>query len=96
MSANTILLDFSVDTTNLTEEGIQSIESDVVKTLESQLKSESLQNLTKSEIPSGGHMAVFLGPRGSVITIRVYPNGLVTVNIDYYLEEGKIPLLTLE
>jgi len=96
MSANTILLDFSVDTDVVTAKGFDTIERDVVTLVESQLNGDSLKRLTSSEIASGGLLAVYTGPRGSVISIRLYPVGLVTINIDYYLEEDQEPLLSLE
>lgn len=77
--------------------GFENVEADIVQSLEGQLKApKSLEKLSCRAIESGGNLSVYLGPRGSIVTIRLYPNGLVTTNIDYYLNEGENPLLTLE
>jgi len=64
--------------------------------------------LTRQELTPGaskGQPAVFQtgtvsllnGPRASIITIRVYTVvDLITINIDYYLAKGDIPLLSLQ
>lgn len=59
--------------------------------------SNSLEKLLQKEIsPIGDNLSVYSGPKLSIINLRTFPNGLVTINIDYFLEEGSAPLLSLE
>ncbi len=74
----------------------------VVGALEASFGGSSLTSIaTGTEVEASeldrGTVSIFLGPRGSIITIRIYaPIGLVTINLDYYLREGEAPLLTLQ
>ncbi|ODM92916.1 Spermine synthase [Orchesella cincta] len=119
--ANTILLDFSVHPSYLTDEGnfnltliveahyslllphyflpsgFQKLEKEIVSELEKHMGVNSLVKLLGKMIsPIGDNLSIYSGPRLSVINFRTFPNGLVTINIDYFMEEGAQPLLTLE
>ncbi|CAL8118643.1 unnamed protein product [Orchesella dallaii] len=95
--ANTILLDFSVNPSYLTDEGFHKLEKEIVNGLEKHMGVNSLERiLTKVISPIGDNLSVYAGPRLSVINVRTFSNGLVTINIEYFLEEGAQPILTLE
>jgi len=65
--------------------------------LDSHFGCGSTEIITKKELsPIGDNVAIYSGPRASIINIRAYSNGLITVNVDYYLGDGEKPLLTLE
>ncbi|XP_021945432.1 spermine synthase isoform X2 [Folsomia candida] len=107
MCANIHLLDFSVDPAHLTGEGQAKLEKEVVAAITTQLETtkegkeqepfpELEKVLSKQLSPLGDYLAIYAGPRNSVISIRSYPTGLLTVNVEYYLQDGDKPLLTLE
>lgn len=54
-----------------------------------------LKHLTESSV-DGNLLILFTGPRSSIITVRGYPEGLVTINIEYFKQDDDEALLSFE
>ncbi|CAL8105335.1 unnamed protein product [Orchesella dallaii] len=93
--ANTILLDFKVENSSLTQDGFNKLEMEVVEGLEKHFGVNSMEKLMVKTLPSkGDHLSVFMGPQQSVINLRTFSNGLVSIIIDYLRDGDEEPLLT--
>ncbi|KAG7299854.1 hypothetical protein JYU34_016874 [Plutella xylostella] len=91
MSVQTILLDFSVDPARLGDECGQRAVFDQLETV---LK-DYIPNLVLSADVKidGGSLKLLVGKKGTSVSTRLFDQGLVTVNIEYYKEENEAPLM---
>ncbi|PSN38083.1 hypothetical protein C0J52_00836 [Blattella germanica] len=94
MAVNSILLDFSVTSTRLTNaeesRGVQDDMESVLANFVPGLKKKSVYDF------GGSFMALLTADRGTVVTLRGFPQGLVTCNIEYYKDDEEKPLLLFE
>ena len=94
MVAHTVLLDFTVSANAIADsEKRLNLKSSIANVLKEHFL--GLKPLTESYI-DGSLLVLYTGPRGSLITVRGYSEGLVTVNIEYYKRDDEDALLTFE
>ncbi|XP_076255614.1 spermine synthase isoform X2 [Rhynchophorus ferrugineus] len=94
MAVNTILLDFSVDPSLTKTDGSFTVLSTNIENVLRDFLT-GLKTISSFEL-EGSLIKIFTANRGTVVNLRIYSNGLVTLNIDYYKGEKQEPLLTLE
>uniref|UniRef100_A0A0V0G6B9 Putative spermidine synthase n=1 Tax=Triatoma dimidiata TaxID=72491 RepID=A0A0V0G6B9_TRIDM len=91
MAVNTILLDFTVKPSqfpyNLQEELM-------TKVLEHFFP--HLTKVHKREMEDGGFLLLFTAIRGSFLSIRSFPQGLITINIEYYKKDSDEEILNFK
>lgn len=94
MAVNTILLDFSVDPKLVKDESQLCV---VFTNIENILRDflGNLQVSTSLHV-AGGLLKLYTSDFGTVTTVRIFNNGLVTVNIEYYKEEKQEALFSYE
>ncbi|XP_077297738.1 spermine synthase isoform X2 [Arctopsyche grandis] len=96
MSVQTVLLDFSVEAGRAEDEpGQKALLSGVEPLLRKHLP--GLSAAARVQMPhAGGALLLLLADRGASVSVRVFPQGLITVNIEYYKADGDKPLLDFE
>ncbi|XP_057327470.1 spermine synthase isoform X2 [Microplitis mediator] len=94
MVAHTVLLDFTVSSNVITDvEKRSNLKSTIVNVLNDYFN--DLKPLTEATI-DGSFIVLYSGPRASLITVRGYPQGLVTINVEYYKQDEEEALLSFE
>lgn len=94
MVAHTVLLDFTVSSNMIADmEQRSGLKSAIANVLSEHFV--GLKPLTESNI-DGSLLVLYTGPRGSLITVRGYTEGLITLNIEYYKQDDQEALLTFE
>lgn len=94
MVAHTVLLDFTVSGSMIADvEKRSNLKSAIANVLAEHFT--GLKPLTESSI-DGSLLVLYTGPRGSLITVRGYVEGLITLNIEYYKQDDEEALLTFE
>jgi len=94
MAVNTLLLDFSVS-------------SSIVNSLDQRISIlREVENIIRDYLPGltqitelaidDGYFRVYKCENGAIITSRIYKNGIITINIEYYRGEKEEPMLTYE
>uniref|UniRef100_A0A1B6IFN9 PABS domain-containing protein n=1 Tax=Homalodisca liturata TaxID=320908 RepID=A0A1B6IFN9_9HEMI len=92
MAINTILLDLSVDALKIIEKTallltIQEVLSKFIP---------DLKETNSMSFGGGGFLCTYTAARDSFITVRGFPQGLVSINVEYYREDGDESLLPFE
>uniref|UniRef100_A0A0K8SA20 PABS domain-containing protein n=1 Tax=Lygus hesperus TaxID=30085 RepID=A0A0K8SA20_LYGHE len=90
MAVNTILLDFKVDRSHFEDD--HKSEELLSKALSSFFP--TLTKVVSRQMDDGGSLVVYTGPLGSFISVRAFPEGALTINIEYYRKEGADELVT--
>ncbi|CAD1469995.1 unnamed protein product, partial [Heterotrigona itama] len=94
MVAHTVLLDFTVPSNVIVDvEKRSNLKIAIANVLQEHF--DSLKPLTESSI-DGSFLVLYTGPKGSLITVRGYTEGLITVNIEYYKRDEEEALLDFE
>lgn len=94
MVAHTVLLDFTVSTNVIADADKRSnLKSAIANVLNDHFN--GLKPFTEANI-DGSFIILYTGPRGSLITVRGYPEGLVTINVEYYKRDEDDALLTFQ
>lgn len=94
MVAHTVLLDFTVSSNVISDaEKRLNLKSSIVNVLNDNFV--GLKKLTETSVDDG-FIVLYSGPKNSLITVRGYPQGLVTINIEYYKLEDDEALMTFE
>ncbi|XP_063975289.1 spermine synthase isoform X3 [Diachasmimorpha longicaudata] len=94
MVAHTVLLDFTVSSNVVCDTDKRSnLKSSIASVLRDHF--DGLKTLTDSTIDNS-FFVLYAGPRSSLITVRGYAEGLVTVNIEYYKQDDEEALMSLE
>ncbi|KAH8316732.1 spermine synthase [Drosophila bipectinata] len=95
MAAQTILFDFTLDKDKTSDEKQRQ---DVAKILRNELEHifPQLELAYCMESPDNGYFAVLHENKATVITVRIFQHGLLTLNVEYFLPEGKEPVLSFE
>ncbi|XP_067646937.1 spermine synthase isoform X2 [Eurosta solidaginis] len=94
MTAQTILFDFTVDAEKISDckqrQEIAKVVRGEVENIFPQV--ELVYQMTMED----GYFCVLTENKETIITLRIFRQGLVTMNIEYYLEEGKQPLMSFD
>lgn len=94
MSANSVLLDFSLDPTRINDEVSRK---DIVKLCKEHLeKFISGLKITYDMLTDDGYLCILNAPGAIITTIRFFNQGLITINIEYYRAESEAPKITFE
>ncbi|XP_049313036.1 spermine synthase-like [Bactrocera dorsalis] len=94
MTAQTILFDFSVDSERTTD---TKQRQEIAKVVRGEVENIFPQvELAYQMTMEDGFFCVFTENKETMITLRIFQQGLVTLNIEYYLEDGKEPLMTFD
>ncbi|XP_014214939.1 spermine synthase isoform X1 [Copidosoma floridanum] len=94
MVAHTVLLDFTVPANQIKDtEKRTNLKSNITNVLKEHFN--GLKYLNEHFVDEG-LLVLFTGPRNSLITVRGYSEGLVTVNIEYFMQEGDDALLSYD
>lgn len=94
MAVNTILLDFSVDPNCVKNDNqLSVISTNVENVLRDYLTNMKLQN---NMMLDDSLFKLYSGDLGVICTVRVFNNGLVTINIEYYKGDKQEPLIDYE
>lgn len=94
MAVNTVLFDFSVDPKSVsTETQLTQLATNIENILRDHL--QNLKQLSSFFIDSG-LFKLYSSDFGTVSNIRVFGNGIITVNIEYYKADKQEPLLSFE
>ncbi|XP_016965987.1 spermine synthase isoform X2 [Drosophila biarmipes] len=95
MAAQTILFDFTLDKDKTAdEEGRQQ----VAKILRNELEHlfPQLELAYSMESPENGYFAVLHENKDTVVTCRIFQHGLLTLNVEYFLPDGKEPIISFD
>ncbi|XP_018321679.1 spermine synthase isoform X1 [Agrilus planipennis] len=94
MAAHTVLLDFTVDSNQTKNE---SQKSSISTTIENILRDYLSELKQVSTVPFDDSICkLYTSESNVLITIRIFKNGLVTLNIEYYKPDNKEPLFSFE
>lgn len=94
MVAHTVLLDFTVSSNVIVDvEKRSNLKLAIANVLGKHFN--GLKPLTESNI-DGSLLILYTGPKGSLITVRGYTEGLITLNIEYYKRDDEEALLDYE
>lgn len=94
MSANSVLMDFSLDPTRINDEVSRK---DIVKLCKEHLeKYISGLKITFDMLTEDGYLCILNAPGAIITTIRFFNQGLITVNIEYYRAESEAPKISFE
>ncbi|KAI8123243.1 spermine synthase isoform X2 [Lucilia cuprina] len=94
MAAQTILFDFTVDKER---SGDAKERQEIAKVLRHELEHIFPQLEMAYQMPmDDGYFAVLAENKETIVTLRIFPQGLVTINVEYYLEEGKEQLMSFD
>lgn len=94
MAAHTLLLDFSVDPTQVKSESQLSLLSTNMENILRDYLS-NLKLVTSFNI-DGGLFRLYTSDLGAVTSLRIFNNGLITLNVEYYKGDKQEPLLSFE
>lgn len=92
MSVNTILLDLSVDQTILQSQNDKQLFLVTAETI----LSKHLPNLTRLIATDSGEWVLrfYQINENATVAIRIYRNGFVTINIEFYTPEDQEPIIS--
>ncbi|CAG0912995.1 unnamed protein product [Notodromas monacha] len=90
MVVNTILLDFILPNPH-EDDGKPP---DALKVVETVLEKHKLSTIHRAPIDGSSTMAIMEGPQGATATVRIHPQGMVTVTLEYYVTKGQSPLFS--
>nr|CAH7712225.1 unnamed protein product [Callosobruchus chinensis] len=94
MAANTILLDFSVEPGAVKNDNQMQV---VATNIENVLKDYLTSLKQVHGLPfQGGLLRLYTADPGVTVFLRVYGNGLITINMEYFKGDKDNPLLTFE
>lgn len=94
MAAQTILFDFTVAKERVAEL-LERHEISEVLRRELELVFPQLELIYQMRMDKG-YFCTLTENKEVFITLRIFSQGLITINIEYYLEEDKEPLLSLD
>lgn len=95
MSVNTVLLDFSIEPSTISDEIKQK---DLLKMIIEILEKYFPQNLKIiwETTTSDGYLFIFNERDGVILTLRFFNVGLITINIEYYKIDQESPIISFE
>lgn len=94
MSAQTVLLDLSIDPSRISDEaGLK----DVLKLLEKGLLEYFPQiKLIFETTTSDGHLSVFSQNNTIFLNARFFNSGIITINIEFFIDDAEQPFVTFD
>ncbi|KAK7864487.1 hypothetical protein R5R35_003106 [Gryllus longicercus] len=94
MAINTILLDFTVNPTSISDvEERQQLQSDIESIVVEYIPSLKFKQTIDTD---GGFLSLYSGEREVLLSLRGFVRGFVSINIEYYKEDKEKPLLAFE
>lgn len=99
MAANSVLLDFSIDPTRITDDlSRKDIVKVVIGNLEKYLRIENLNKVYDMLVEGDGYLCLLQAQthRGLIISLRFFNEGLITVNIEYFRKEGIAQIISFD
>ncbi|EDV51546.1 spermine synthase isoform X1 [Drosophila erecta] len=95
MAAQTILFDFTLDKDKTADEEARL---QVAKILRNELEQlfPQLELAYSMESLENGYFAVLHENKDTVITCRIFQHGLLTLNVEYFLPDGKEPIISFD
>lgn len=94
MAAQTVLLDFSIDSSRISDEVAQK---DVVKLLEKGLLEFFPQiKLIFETSTSDGHLCVFSQNDTVYVNARFFNHGIITINIEFFKGDAEQPIVNFD
>lgn len=95
MSANTVLLDFSLDPARINDEVSRK---DIVRLCKEGLeKYLTGLKISYDMLTADGYLCILNeSSSGTIVTIRFFEQGLITINVEYYRKDGDEPKLSFE
>ncbi|XP_058122601.1 spermine synthase isoform X1 [Anopheles ziemanni] len=95
MSANTVLLDFSLDPARINDEVSRK---DIVRLCKEGLeKYLTGLKISYDMLTADGYLCILNeSSSGTIVTIRFFEQGLITINVEYYRRDGDEPKLSFE
>ncbi|XP_034104009.1 spermine synthase isoform X2 [Drosophila nasuta] len=95
MALQTILFDFTLDAEKT---ATSSQRQDVARVVRNELEHvfSQLELAYSMESLDGGYFAVLHENKETIITCRIFQQGLLTINVEYYLADGKEPLMSFD
>lgn len=94
MAVNTVLLDFTVDPKDVKNESqLLVVAGDIENVLRDHLS--NFQYVHSLQIDNGV-FKLYTSDFGGVISLRIFSNGLITLNIEYYKGDKQEPILSYE
>lgn len=94
MAAQTVLLDFSIDSSRISDEVAQK---DVVKLLEKGLLEFFPQiKLIFETSTSDGHLCVFSQNDTVYVNARFFNHGIITINIEFFKADAEPPIVNFD
>lgn len=91
MAVNTILLDFTVKPSQLPYSQQEDLMTNVLENF-----FPHLTKVHKREMEDGGFLLFFTAIRGSFLSVRSFPQGLITINIEYYKQDSEEEILSFK
>jgi hypothetical protein len=67
---------------------------DPLASVEAVLGKHRLCTIHRAPIDGSCMMAIMAGPHGATATVRIYPQGTLTVTLEYYVTKGQSPLFS--
>lgn len=95
MSANTVLLDFSLDPARINDEVSRK---DIVRLCKEGLeKYLTGLKISYDMLTADGYLCILNeAGSGTIVTIRFFEQGLITINVEYYRKDGDEPKISFE
>lgn len=94
MAAQTVLFDFTVDPIRTSDPKERQEMAKVLRhELEHIFPQIQCQYLMDMD---DGYFAVLAENKETIVTVRIFGQGLVTINVEYYLEDGKEQLMSFD
>lgn len=94
MAANSVLFDFSIEPTRITDE---SSRKDIVKVIKENVEKhfEGIK-IIYDTLLDDGYLCLLGDNKGVVISLRFFNEGLITLNIEYFRKEGAEQRISFE
>lgn len=94
MSANTVLLDFSIEPARIVDELSRK---DIIKVIKENLeKYFGNLKIIYDMLVDDGSMCILNDSKATVINVRFFNEGLITINIEYWKKEGDTQRISFE
>lgn len=95
MALQTILFDFTLDADKT---ATSAQRQEVARIVRSELEHvfSQLELAYSMESPDNGYFSVLHENQETIVTCRIFQQGLLTINVEYYLSDGKEPLMSFD
>lgn len=94
MSVQTVLLDFSIDASRISDEESRK---DVIKLLQETLKEFFPSLATLFQVSTAdGHLILLSEDQKNFLNVRLFDDGIITLNIEYFKKDNEEQLLSFD